>query len=134
MAADDPAAVARDYVDAFNRGDADAMAACFASEGTILDGMAPHLWQGPSAPRDWYRDVLDEGEHVGAGGYRVTLAEPLHNAVTGEQAYVVMPAEMRFTLQGRPVTQTGATITFAMTREGGDWRIAAWAWSKGQAG
>src|SRR3569623_1200062 len=127
---DDPAAVARDYVDAFNRSDADGMAACFAEQGTILDGMAPHLWHGPNAARDWYRDVLEEGEHVGAGGYHVTLGEPRHNQVTGDSAYVVLPAEMRFEVGGRPIRQTAANHIFAMRRENGAWRISAWAWAK----
>ena len=64
--ADDPIAAVRTYVDAFNRGDATAMATTFAASGLILDGMAPHVWQGPTATRDWYRDVLIEGKQHGA--------------------------------------------------------------------
>jgi uncharacterized protein (TIGR02246 family) len=128
-----PAATAQAYVDAFNRSDAEAMAACFAADGVILDGMAPHLWLGRSAPRDWYRDVLAEGAHLDARDYHVTLGAPAHDAVTGDRAYLVAPAEMSFTLGGRPVRQTGARMTFALKQEDGRWRIAAWAWAKGQA-
>ena len=46
---DDPMAAVRKYVDAFNRGDATAMAMTFAGSGAILDGMPPHVWQGPTA-------------------------------------------------------------------------------------
>ena len=46
------------YIDAFNRGDGEGMAAAFAVPGVILDGMPPHVWQGPTATQDWYRDVL----------------------------------------------------------------------------
>jgi ketosteroid isomerase-like protein len=130
---DDPAAAVRRYVDAFNRGDADAMADCFASHGSILDGMAPHLWVGPSAASDWYRDVLIEGEHLGAGDYHAALGEPAHNNVTGDSAYVVFPASMTLRLKGQPIRQDGATFTFALRREAGEWRIAAWAWAKGRA-
>lgn len=126
------AAVGR-YIDAFNNGDAEAMAACFATPGTILDGMAPHLWHGPTAAKDWYRDVLAEGEHLGANGYHVTLGAPLHADVTGEAAYVVSPATMSFKLKGQQVTQSGALFTTALTKVAGTWRIAAWAWAKGQA-
>lgn len=129
----DPATVVRRYVDAFNRGDAQGMAECFASHGSILDGMAPHFWMGPSAPSDWYRDVLAEGEHLGAGEYHATLGEPAHNNVTGDSAYLVVPASMTLKLKGQPIRQDGATFTFALKREGGDWRIAAWAWAKGRA-
>ncbi|CAN7477455.1 nuclear transport factor 2 family protein [Phenylobacterium sp. LjRoot164] len=126
------AAVER-YIGAFNRGDGPAMAACFAVPGTILDGMAPHLWHGPTAPTDWYGDVLAEGEHLGARDYHVTLGPPLHADVSGDAAYVVSPATMTFALNGRPVTQTGATFTTALRKVAADWRIAAWAWAKGQA-
>jgi hypothetical protein len=49
--ATDPMATVRNYIDAFNRGDAKAMAAAFAPQSSILDGMAPHLWVGPTAVR-----------------------------------------------------------------------------------
>ena len=52
-ATSDPIAAVRTYVDAFNRGDATAMATTFAASGLILDGMAPHVWQGPTATRDY---------------------------------------------------------------------------------
>jgi hypothetical protein len=57
-----PMAAVRKYIDAFNKGDAAGMAATFAVPGSIIDGMAPHLWQGPTAAQDWYRDVLIEGK------------------------------------------------------------------------
>ena len=42
---------------------------------SILDGMAPHIWHGPTATQDWYKDVLSEGEHLGAKDYHVTLGK-----------------------------------------------------------
>ncbi|RMI32096.1 nuclear transport factor 2-like protein [Nocardia stercoris] len=42
----DPMATVRQYVDAFNRGDAEAMIAACADPMQILDGMSPHVWQG----------------------------------------------------------------------------------------
>jgi ketosteroid isomerase-like protein len=130
---DDAVAAVGRYIDAFNVGDAEAMGACFADPGTILDGMAPHLWHGPTATKDWYRDVLVEGEHLGASGYHVTLGAPQHANVTGDAAYVVSPATMTFKLKGQQVTQSGALFTTALRKVAGDWRIAAWAWAKGQA-
>jgi len=108
------------------------MAACFASSASILDGMAPHLWQGPTAARDWYRDVLIEGEHHGAGDYFVSLdGPPLHADVNGDAAYAVFAATMTFTLRGTQITQAGAMLTTALRRIDGEWRLAAWAWAKG---
>jgi ketosteroid isomerase-like protein len=131
----DPVAAVHRYVEAFNRGDADAMAAAFAPQGSILDGMPPHLWVGPTAPRDWHRDVLAEGKRHGASDYQVTLGEPRHADVAGDAAYVVAPATMTFNVQGKRTIQTGAVFTVTLRKLAEGWRIAAWAWSKGgQAG
>ena len=131
MATNDPLATVKQYIDAFNEGDTAAMAAAFAVPGSILDGMAPHVWLGPTVSQDWYRDVLIEGEQHGASDYFVTLGEPLHNNTTGQSAYVVVPATMTFKVKDQQVTQTGAFFTVALRKLTEGWRIAAWAWAKG---
>jgi ketosteroid isomerase-like protein len=129
----DPVAAVQRYIDAFNKGDPDAMAACFAVPGSILDGMAPHVWHGTSAAKDWYKDVLAEGEHADASDYFVTLGVPLHATVTGDAAYVVAPATMTFKVRGKLVVQSGAVFTTALRKVEGEWRIASWAWAKGRS-
>lgn len=129
----DPVSAVRQYIEGFNKADAKAMAAMCANPMSILDGMAPHVWHGPSATQDWYRDVLIEGEHLGAKEYQVTLGKPLHANVTGDAAYVVVPATMTFNLKGKQVTQTGAIFTVALRNLPAGWRIASWAWAKGSA-
>ena len=130
-----PMETVRSYADAFNKGDVKAMAALFDGSGSILDGMAPHVWQGPTACQDWYREVLKEGEHAGAGGYFIALGEPSHVDVAGDSGYVVVPATMTFKLRDRQITQSGATYTVALRKLPVGWRIRAWAWAKGaQAG
>ena len=131
MSTKDPMATVRQYIDGFNKGDRKVMAATFADPGSILDGMAPHVWQGPTATQDWYRDVLIEGKQHGASDYFVALGEPLHNNVTGDSAYVVVPATMTFKVGGKQVTQSGAVFTVALRKLADGWRIAAWAWAKG---
>jgi hypothetical protein len=131
MSTGDPLSAVSQYIDAFNGGDAKTMAATFAVPGSILDGMAPHLWMGPTAAEDWYRDALAEGEHLGVTDYLITLGEPLHNNVTGESAYVVVPASFSYNVRGAPVRQTGAVLTVALRNLGAGWRISAWAWTKG---
>ena len=133
MSNNEPIAAVRQYLDGFNKGDARVMAASFANTGSILDGMAPHVWQGPTAAQDWYRDVLIEGKQHGASGYSVTVGEPLHNNVTGDRAYIVLPATMRFKLGDKQITQSGAIFTVALRKLAEGWRIAAWAWAKGTA-
>ena len=131
MTTTDPMTTVRQYIDGFNSGDSKAMAAAFAVPGSILDGMAPHVWHGPTAAQDWYRDVLAEGEHAGVSGYVVTLSEPRFVNVTGDSAYVVVPASMAFKVKGTQVIQSGAILTVALRKLTEGWRIAAWAWAKG---
>ena len=126
-----PFEAVRSYADAFNKGDVKAMAGLFDTSGSILDGMAPHVWQGPTACQDWYGDVLKEGEHAGAEGYFIAFGEPSHVDVAGDSGYVVVPAAMTFKLRGRQITQSGATYTVALRKIPAGWRIRAWAWAKG---
>jgi len=130
----DSLVVVHHYINAFNKGDVKAMAACFAARGNILDGMAPHVWSGATATQDWYRDALAEAEHLDVKDYFVALGEPLHNNVTGDAAYIVLPATMTFDIKGKAVKQSGARFTVALRRADGDWRIASWAWTKGTGG
>ena len=98
----------------------------------ILDGMSPHVWQGPTAAEDWWRDALAEGEHLGVTDYHIGLGEPRHVDITGDYAYVVVPATFDYNRQGKPVNQTGASFTVALRKVDGNWRLTAWAWTKGK--
>jgi len=74
---------------------------------------------------------LLEGEHLGAKDYDVTLGE--HADMTGDAAYLVFPATMKFQVHGKQVTQSGAVFTVALRQVPAGWRIASWAWAKGAA-
>jgi hypothetical protein len=124
-------AAVRQYIDSFNKGDIAAMAAACDAPMSILDGMAPHVWHSPTATQDWYHDVLSEGEHQGASGYAVELGEPWHVAVTGDRAYVAVPATMAVTLKGKRMKQSGAVFVVALRQVGANWRLTSWAWAKG---
>jgi hypothetical protein len=71
------------------------------------------------------------GEREGATDYFVTLDLPLHVEITGDRAYIVVPATMTFRVHGRKVTQSGARFTVALQKLNDGWRITAWAWAKG---
>ena len=127
----DPLAAINEYIAKFNKGDIKGMATVCANPASILDGLAPHSWQGATACEDWYKDVLVAGEKEGATDYAVTLGKPRHLDVTGDRAYVVLPATMTFKHHGKQVTQTGATWTVSLRKLDDGWRITAWAWAKG---
>jgi hypothetical protein len=129
--ATDPMAAVRQYVDYFNKGDVKAMAATCDVPMSILDGLPPHAWQGPTACEDWHRDVMAAGEREGATDYIVTLGEPWHVDITADRAYVVVPSTMTFKVHGKQVTQSGSIFTVALRKLAAGWRITAWAWAKG---
>ena len=129
-----PGATVQRYVEGFNAANADVLADCFADDGVILDGMAPHVWSGSTATRDWHRDAMEESAHLGISDFHMTLGVPTHDAVMGEAAYFVAPATLSFTVGGKPIEQTGALFTVALRNVEGRWLIAAWAWTKGAGG
>ena len=131
LSATEPMAAVHHYIDYFNKSDVKAMAATCADPMSILDGLAPHVWQGPTACEDWYRDVMAAGDREGASGYFVTLGEPQHVDVTGDSAYVVVPATMTFRVHGKQVTQSGSIFTVALRKFAEGWRLTAWGWAKG---
>ena len=124
-------AAIRAYIDAFNKGDPKAMTAVCADPMQILDGMSPHVWQGPTASEDWYRDGLAEfGARLGASGYHWTMVEPpRHVDVTGDYAYIVLTATYSENRQGKQVTVPGL-YTVVLRKVGPEWRLTAWAWTK----
>jgi hypothetical protein len=130
---DDPATTVRQLVDAFNRVDADTMAACFAAPSFILDRLAPRVW--PSAAADWVGAALVEAEQLGASDLKIELAPPQRNAVTGDAASFAAPATMSFKVRGqwRAMTQAGAVVTLALARIDGQWLISDWAWTIGRS-
>jgi ketosteroid isomerase-like protein len=127
----EPVAAVREYIDAFNKGDMKTMVATCGDQVSILDGLAPHVWQGPTACEDWYRDVIAAGRREGAEGYLVTPGKPWHVDVTGDYAYVVVPTTMTFRVHGKLVTQSASVFTVALRKLPDGWRIMSWAWAKG---
>ena len=92
----------------------DALGACaFAAipRASILDGLPPRAWQGPTAGEDWYRDVLAAGRQEGATVYFVPLGAPRHVDVTGDSVYAVVPATMSFRVRDKQVMQTSSIFT-----------------------
>jgi hypothetical protein len=64
---------------------------------------------GVTATR-WHQVSLCQDQpltHVWQGHYFVTLGAPLHNNVTGDSAYVVVPATMTFKVQATVLCDAG---------------------------
>jgi ketosteroid isomerase-like protein len=127
----DPMTTIRAYVDGFNNGDVEAMAAACADPMQILDGLAPHVWQGPTAAQDWYAAALAEAKHAGGSDLHIGTGEPKHVDVAGDFAYVALPVTFEYNLPGKHVNQTDAWWTFSLRNLDGAWTLSAWSWTKG---
>lgn len=124
-------AVIKQFIDGFNKGDvASALAAC-AEQTSIIDEFPPYEWHGPGSCAKWANDFDAYVKKNGMTGPAVTLATPKHVNVEGDWAYVVVPSSFEFTQNGKPVKQTGATLTAALQKTAAGWRITGWTWSTG---
>jgi ketosteroid isomerase-like protein len=118
------------FVDGFNKGDVKSAQAACAEQMVILDDIPPHLWQGAGAFTKWIGDYDIDARKNGITGEVVTLGVPRHVNVTADRAYVVVPASCTYKKHGKPVQESGATITLSLQKSAAGWRITGWAWAK----
>lgn len=118
------------FVKDFNRGDVKAATADCADVTHIIDEFGPYQWQGAGACSRWLNALDADSRKEGATDSKVTLGAPRHVDVTGDAAYVVVPANYFFKLKGKTVSETGSVFTVVLKRGKSGWRIVAWTWSR----
>jgi len=118
------------FVDGFNKGDTGAAAAACADETLILDEFPHHEWHGSGACLKWMSDYDADAKRNGITDGVVTLGTPKHLDVTGDRAYVVIPANYAFKMKGKPVKEAGSMLTLALLKGESGWRITGWSWAK----
>jgi ketosteroid isomerase-like protein len=118
------------FVDSFNKGDAAKVVAACAPQTAIVDEFPPHVWQGPGACSAWLKDYdLDSQKRVITDGF-VKLGKPQHVDVSGDIAYIVVPANYTYREKGKKVTEAGSVLTLTMRKAATGWQITAWTWAK----
>jgi ketosteroid isomerase-like protein len=123
-------ATVHQFVDAFNRGDVKTGEAACASPASVIDEFPPHEWQGPTACADWAAAYAANAKATGVTDGIVTLSAPARVDVTGDRAYVVVPASYSYKENGKPVLEQGSIFTVALKKTVAGWRITGWAWAK----
>jgi len=118
------------FVDAFNKGDAKAIAAACSEQASVIDEFPPHEWHGVGACTKWASDYDVDAKKRGITDGLVTIGKPRHLDISGDVAYVVLPADYVYKMNGKPVKESGSAFTLVLRRSGGAWRIAGWSWSK----
>lgn len=114
------------FVDGFNKGDAKTALATCATPASIVDEFGQHQWQSCA---DWARAYAADDARQGITGGIVRLGKPWHVDVTGNVAYVVVPATYSYQQHGKPVQETGSVWTLVLKKGASGWRITAWAWA-----
>ena len=118
------------FIDGFNKGDTKTALAACAAQSAIIDDFPPHEWQGATACADWANDFAADSKKNGITDPIVKLGKPRHVDVTGDRAYVVVPATYTYKQKGKPVTESGSILTVALQKVAAGWRMTGWAWAK----
>jgi len=120
----------KQFVDSFNKGDAKAAVAACADQTIIIDEFPPHEWHGAGACSTWMNDYDTDAKKNAITDGVVTLGKPKHVDVSGDHAYVVIPADYAYKKGGKPAKETNSILTVVLQKGGAGWRITGWSWSK----
>lgn len=118
------------FNDGMNTGDTKTALAACAAPSSIVDEFPPYGWQGATACADWANDFAAYNKKMGITDSLAKLGRPRHVDITGDRAYVVMPATYTFKVKGKRVTESGSFLTVALQKSGAGWVITGWAWTK----
>jgi ketosteroid isomerase-like protein len=118
------------FVDGFNKGDTKTALAACADETSILDEFPPHEWHGTGACAKWLSDFDTNAKMSGITDGVVALGKPWHVDITGDRAYIVIPASYTFKQKGKPASEVGSIMTLTLHKSSSGWRINGWSWAK----
>lgn len=116
---------------AFNQGNLKAFAALCDSPASVLDDIPPHRWTGATACADWASALLADNKKNDITNATVIFGTPWHVEVTGNVAYVVVPATLTFNQKGKPVREAGSVFTVVLRKSASGWLMSSWAWADG---
>jgi hypothetical protein len=118
------------FNDGMNKGDTKTALAACAAPSSIIDEFPPYGWQGATACADWANDFDTYNKKGKITDSIATLGKPRHVDITGDRAYVVVPATYTYKENGKRVTESGSTLTAALQKSAAGWVMTGWAWTK----
>lgn len=127
---DDVMKTVRQWVDGLNSGDTKSALAACAEQAAIVDEFPPYQWHGEGTCSKWLTELQVFNKSIGLTDGVVTLKQARRVDVTGNHAYVVVPADFRYKEHGKNGAEIGALFTVALQKESAGWRIKGWAWSR----
>jgi ketosteroid isomerase-like protein len=118
------------FVDAFNKGDTEAMVATCTDQAFVIDEFPPYEWHGSGACAKWASDYeADAKKNVITDGV-VTLRAPRHVEITASRAYVVVPADYAYKQKTKAVKETGSMLTVVLQKGASSWLLIGWTWAR----
>ncbi len=128
----DAMAPVQKFVDSFNKGDAKGALATCAEDAAIIDEFPPYVWHGAGACSAWMKGYQASAKQEGSTDGMVVLGKPRHVEVTGNFAYVVVPADFTHKLKGEGKKESNATFILTLKKGSAGWLITGWAWGAPQ--
>lgn len=126
-----PMVTVRHFLDAFNKGDVKAAGAACADDAVIIDEFPPYEWKSGNGCSVWMDAYAADATENKITDPIVSLGKPLHEDVTVDHAYIVLPAVYKFKKDGKPVAENASYLTIALRKGAKGWLISGWAWTKG---
>ena len=130
-AANSPLTVIHEFIDDFNKGDIAGAKAAHVDAPTIIDEPAPHMWSGSGAVEGWVADLAKDAKANGDTDGKVRLGKVALSHVEADKAYVHLNADYLYREHKKAMVEHGG-FTFALTNDGGTWKIAGWTWNGSQ--
>lgn len=126
----EPFAAVQRFIDSYNKGDDKAVIATCADQASVIDEFPPYEWHGAGACAAWVASYAKDAAMNGISDGVVTLGKPRHVDVTGDRAYIVVPADYAYKHKAAPIKETGSTLSVVLQKGAGGWKMIAWTWAK----
>jgi hypothetical protein len=117
-------------IDAANRNIDAAVAGNFMPSVVLVDDLAPYVFRGPAADAilEWSNAYGADSAKNSITDFSMKLLKPRRVKVSGDRAYIVLPAVYSFKQRLKPMQKRG-TITATLERVDKKWLIATWSWA-----
>jgi hypothetical protein len=117
-------------IDAANKNIDAAVVSNFMPSVVLVDDLPPYVFRGPAADAisDWSKAYGTDSEKNEITDFSMKLLKPRRVAVSGDRAYIILPAIYSFKQRLKP-TQTRGIITATLERVNKKWLIATWSWA-----
>ena len=125
-------AVIRQFADALHAGDMKAAKALLAKRVIIFDDTAPYYWGGSNAMENWLADRGKETTADGVTDGDAVLGQITREVVSGNHAYVIVPATYSYKQKGVAMRQP-SQLTYILNKDASGWKIASWTWTGPEA-